>query len=351
MSSIAALQRSAGRRPSAAIVQGWLVVLCGMIAVMVLLGGATRLTGSGLSMVEWQPLTVLPPLDEAAWAAEFAKYRASPEYMLKNAGMSLDAFKGIFWLEYVHRLWGRLIGLAVVAPMAWFWWRGGLDRSLGLRMGGLFILGGAQGVLGWYMVQSGLSDRPEVSQYRLAAHLALAVVLYAALVWMALTHRRPGGHLAAEGRWALAVTGLAAVTIASGAFVAGLKAGLTYNTFPLMDGALVPAGLGLLDPWWRNLFDNVTTVQFQHRVLAVLTVGAALLLRLGLAGRLRTARQRAAADTVAMAAVVQLGLGISTLLLHVPTGLAVAHQGGALVLLTALLWFLAECRVGHANGR
>ncbi|MFA7430995.1 MAG: COX15/CtaA family protein [Rhodospirillaceae bacterium] len=351
MNTIAALETSGFRRSHDRAVQVWLVGLCVMVLIMVLLGGATRLTESGLSMVEWQPLTVLPPMGDAAWQAEFDKYRASPEFLHKNTFMTVAEFKGIFWLEYVHRLWGRLIGAAVLVPLLWFAARGALDWPFSVRMAGLFVLGGAQGVLGWYMVRSGLSDVPEVSQYRLAAHLGLAVVLYGALIWLALTHRQPGGHISREGAWVGGVAGLAFLTIVSGAFVAGLKAGLTYNTFPLMDGSLVPRGLGALDPWWRNLFENVTAVQFQHRVLAMTTIGAALLLRLLLARRLRSPRQRAAADAVVVAALVQGGLGVATLLLVVPLPLAVAHQGGALLVLTALLWLLAECRVGMAHGR
>lgn len=351
MSDIATLERTVARRPSPIVVERWLTLLCGMIFVMVLLGGATRLTESGLSMVEWQPLTVLPPMSEAAWQETFAKYQASPEYIHKNVGMTLAEFKGIFWLEYIHRLWGRLIGVAVIVPLLWFAVRGAIDRPFALRMGILFLLGGMQGALGWYMVQSGLADRPEVSPYRLAAHLGLAVLLYGVLVWMALTHRHPGGRLTPEGRRAAAFLGLVFVTILSGAFVAGLDAGLIYNTFPLMDGALIPRGLDMMTPWWRNLFENVTTVQFDHRVLAVTTVVAALILRLSLGGRLRTARQRAAADAVAVMALVQLGLGIATLLLVVPIPLAVAHQGGALLLLTLTLWLMSECRMGTAHGR
>lgn len=351
MTNLVAVERSTFRGSSTTAVQAWLVILCAMVFIMVLLGGATRLTDSGLSMVEWQPLTVLPPMNDAAWQAEFDKYQASPEFLHKNTHMTVAEFKGIFWLEYIHRLWGRLIGAVVLVPLLWFAARGALDRALTVRMAGLFVLGGAQGVLGWYMVRSGLNAVPEVSQYRLAAHLGLAVVLYGALVWTALTYRQPGGSLTCDGRRAGLLAGLAFVTIGSGAFVAGLDAGLTYNTFPLMDGSLVPRGLGALDPWWRNMFDNVTTVQFQHRVLAVTTVGAAVILRLFLIGRLRSARQRAAADFMVAAVLLQLGLGIGTLLLVVPVPLAVAHQGGALLVLTALVWLMAECRVGVSYGR
>lgn len=321
----------------------WLAVVCGMVFVMVLLGGATRLTESGLSMVEWQPFTVLPPLTEAQWQDTFTDYQDSPQYRLKNHGMTLAEFKGIFWLEYVHRLWGRAIGFVVLLPLLWFAVRGALSRPLAWRMGGLFVLGGLQGALGWFMVASGLVDRPEVSQYRLAAHLGLAVVLYGALVWTALTWRHPAGAPSITGRRALALAAMVFVTVISGAFVAGLDAGLVYNTFPLMDGRLVPTGLHMLSPWWANHFENVTMVQFQHRGLAVGTVIAALVLRWWLRDRLPSRRARLAADAMAAMALVQAGLGILTLLLAVPMPLGVAHQGGALLLLTLILWLVAEC--------
>lgn len=329
-------ERPAQRGPA---VRAWLALLCGMIVIMVMLGGATRLTGSGLSMTEWQPLTVLPPMTQEAWEQTFAGYRASPEYAHKNFGMTLDEFKGIFWLEFIHRNWGRLIGVLVALPLAWFAWRGAVDRSLAWRMGGLFILGGLQGALGWFMVQSGLQDRPEVSQYRLAAHLGLAILLYAALLWTTLTLADPARPLSGLGRRAVGFAGIAFLTMISGAFVAGLDAGLTYNTFPLMDGRLIPAGWGTLAPWWLNIFENVTAVQFNHRLLALVTLAAALVL----AWRSRRAAPRPAA-ALAGAALLQVGLGIATLLLVVPLPLAVAHQGGALLLLTCALWLAAATR-------
>lgn len=351
MTPSTAAARSVSRRPSVDAVRAWLVLLCAMVFVMVLLGGATRLTGSGLSMVEWQPLTVLPPLGEAAWQAEFAKYQASPEFQHKNTFMTLSGFKGIFWLEYIHRLWGRLIGVAVLLPLAWFALRGAVDRRLGLRMAGLFVLGGLQGALGWYMVRSGLAGHPEVSQYRLAAHLGLAVLLYGLLVWTALTFRSPPAGLDRTGRLAAGVAGMVVVTMISGAFVAGLDAGLTYNTFPLMDGAWVPRGLFVLEPVWRNHFENITLVQFQHRILAMATVVAVVLMRWMVDGHLRGGRQRLAANAVVAMAVLQMALGVATLVLVVPVPVAVAHQGGALMVLSAVLWLMAESRKGEAHGR
>lgn len=330
--------------PRGSAVRVWLILLCAMIVVMVLLGGATRLTGSGLSMTEWQPLTVLPPLSADAWNDSFAAYRASPEYAHKTFGMTLEEFKGIFWLEFIHRNWGRLIGLAVALPLAWFAWRGEIDRPLAWRMAGLFVLGGLQGALGWFMVKSGLQDRPEVSQYRLAAHLGLAVLLYAALLWTTLTLTSRGRPLSTVGRRALGLAGLVFLTMLSGAFVAGLDAGLVYNTFPLMDGRLVPQGWGLLAPWWLNLFENVTAVQFNHRLLGLTTVAASVALWLW-ARRLRLppAAQKGLIAII-FSSLLQLGLGLATLLLAVPTGLAVAHQGGALLLLSVALWVAAGTR-------
>jgi cytochrome c oxidase assembly protein subunit 15 len=301
---------------------------------MVLLGGATRLTDSGLSMVEWQPLTVLPPLDHAAWQDTFAKYQHSPQYRLRNTGMSLGAFQGIYWLEYIHRLWGRLIGVAVAVPLLIFALKGWVPRWLAWRMVGLFVLGGLQGALGWYMVASGLVDQPAVSAYRLAAHLGFAVLLYGALLLTALQasltrqpQARPIGR--SLKRACFAAAGLVFLTILSGAFVAGLDAGLTYNTFPLMDGEWIPSGWRETSPWWRNFFESITAVQFHHRLLALFT--ACMLLTLATwAGRHPVLRRLA----IALAVIVglQVLLGISTLLLVVPVGLAVAHQGGALIL-------------------
>ncbi len=338
-----AFERPAPRGPA---VRAWLAVLCGMIVIMVMLGGATRLTGSGLSMTEWQPLTILPPMTQDAWERAFAGYRASPEYAHKNFGMSLAEFKGIFWLEFIHRNWGRLIGAMVALPLVWFAARGAVDRPLAWRMAGLFVLGGLQGALGWFMVQSGLQDRPDVSQYRLAAHLGLAVLLYAALLWTTLTLRDPHRRLSRLGMRALAVGALVVVTMMSGAFVAGLDAGLTYNTFPLMDGRLIPNGWGTLSPWWLNPFENVTAAQFDHRVLALTTLAAALVL----AWRGRDATP-GPARAVAAAVVGQTALGIATLLLVVPVPLAVLHQGGALAVLTCVLWLAAASREGGTHAR
>jgi cytochrome c oxidase assembly protein subunit 15 len=327
---------------SARSVAVWLLCCCGMIFMMVVIGGITRLTLSGLSITEWQPVAgIVPPLSAAAWAAEFEKYRHIPQYKLLNAGMSLDEFKTIYLWEYVHRVWGRLIGFVYLLPFLYFLARRQILRRLVAPLAGIFTLGALQGALGWYMVESGLADRVEVSQYRLVAHLALALAIYAAILWTALGIVRgpspdpsPGWRRAAE-----AVLVLVALTILAGGFVAGTRAGLTYNTFPLMDGRLVPAGYAQLRPLWVNWFENIATIQFDHRALAVVTVSAVFLLwAAGLRSNLPISARKALHALLAVA-VLQAALGISTLLLVVPIPLAAAHQAGAVLLLTAAIVF------------
>lgn len=310
-----------------------------MIFAMVAIGGITRLTESGLSITEWRPVTgALPPLSEAQWRSEFAKYQQTLEYREINADMTLGEFRTIYWWEYVHRLWGRLIGAAFLLPLIWFVVRGHVRGRLAWRLAGIFVLGGLQGGLGWYMVQSGLADRVDVSPYRLAAHLGLAVVIYALMLWAALDllAARRGGPVML-GRLTRVFVALVFVTMVAGAFVAGLDAGMIYNSFPLMDGRLVPAGYGDLDPWWRNLFENPATTQFNHRLLGVATLLAAL----GVIAAAVRARPSPAARRWIYAlgafAFAQVGLGIATLLLAVPIALAAAHQAGAVALFTAAL--------------
>ncbi|MEO8557509.1 MAG: COX15/CtaA family protein [Rhodospirillales bacterium] len=318
----------------------WLFVVAGMIFVMTIIGALTRLTESGLSIVEWKPLTGwIPPLSLEAWHAEFAKYQQSPEYQLINKGMSLQQFQNIFWLEFIHRLLGRVIGLAFLLPMVWFLWKRYVPRVLMPHLFAMLILGGLQGVIGWLMVQSGLNDRPSVSQYRLAAHLAAALLIYVYIVWVALGLIESRERPARSGSgWASAFAIYVFVVMISGAFVAGLDAGLVHNTFPDMSGYFLPPGA--YDPTlgWRNHFENQTLVQFQHRNLAELAVLLALLLwwRLRRTPRL-THPIRMAANAVALMALLQLGLGISTLLLGVPVAIATLHQAGALILLTLSL--------------
>jgi cytochrome c oxidase assembly protein subunit 15 len=327
----------------------WLFTCCAMIFLMVVVGGITRLTLSGLSITEWNPVIgVVPPLSPDDWAAEFAKYKRVPEYQAAHYAISLAEFKNLYYWEYFHRLLGRLIGLAFAVPFAWFVVLGRIPRQLVLPLAGILLLGFVQGALGWYMVKSGLADRVEVSQYRLVAHLALALAIYSAILWIALGIVRGSPHplpQAREGRvgagWrrgAEAALALVAVTIAAGGFVAGTRAGLTYNTFPLMDGRLVPAGYDQLRPFYMNWFENIAAVQFDHRVLAMASFAAVL--SLWVAGlRLRLPkRARMALHILLATASLQVILGISTLLLVVPIPLAAAHQAGALLLLSATIF-------------
>ncbi len=324
----------------------WLFLCCALIFAMVVVGGVTRLTLSGLSITEWKPVVgVVPPLSEAQWAAEFARYKEIPEYRLIHYGMSLAQFKGIYFWEYAHRLLGRLIGVAFAAPLLWFWLRGRLPRRLAAPLAGILALGFAQGALGWYMVESGLAGRVEVSQYRLVAHLALALLIYGAILWTALGlvrfHPSPPFKGEREGAsWRRTAEGLVllvALTIAAGGFVAGTRAGLVYNTFPLMDGRLVPAGYARLHPFLLNWFENVAAVQFNHRLLAMATAAAVMLV--WIAGRRAALPRpaRLALHALLAAAALQAALGVSTLILVVPIPLAAAHQAGAVLLLTAAI--------------
>ena len=318
------------------IVAGWLLAVCGMIFVMVVLGGVTRLTFSGLSMVEWRPVTGwLPPLTHDAWQAAFEAYRQSPEYQKINVGMGLGEFQSIFWMEYLHRLWGRVIGVAYLLPFLFFLARGWLDRRLIARLAVGLVLGGFQGWLGWYMVKSGLVDEPDVSAYRLVAHLAAALAIYGYLFWVALGLLRPNRGWPRPG--AVIVIFLVGTTILAGGFVAGLDAGFAYNTFPTMDGHWLPPGLFAMEPAWLAAFEDIGTAQFNHRVLALITLVAVLLFWLRRRGRLSV-------NLLGGMAVLQVGLGIATLLLVVPVPLAAAHQAGAVVLLTLALWATHEIR-------
>jgi len=324
-------------------VAAWLFVCCGLIFLMVVVGGVTRLTLSGLSITEWRPVVgVVPPLSAADWAAEFAKYQQIPEYRLVHYGMTLDEFKSTYWWEYAHRLLGRLIGIAFAAPFFWFLLRARLPRRLVPPLCGILLLGFAQGGLGWYMVESGLADRVEVSQYRLVAHLALALAIYVAILWVALgivTGPARGDLGACWRRVGDAVLLLVAVTILAGGFVAGTRAGLVYNTFPLMDGRLVPEGYAQLHPIALNWFENVAAVQFDHRLLAVATA-VVILLVWAVGWRAALSRPvRAALHGLAAVTALQVALGITTLLLVVPVSLAAAHQAGAVLLLTAAIVF------------
>jgi len=321
----------------------WLLVCCSLVFAIVVVGGITRLTRSGLSIVEWQPIVgVLPPLDDTAWQEAFQKYRQTPEYRLVNPDMGLAGFKRIFWWEYLHRLLGRLIGLAFFVPLLWFALRGRIARALTWKFAGIFALGALQGAMGWTMVQSGLVDDPRVSQYRLAAHLGIAFLIYAAMLWIALdlfSPRAPRTNAAPEGlrRFAVALAVLIFLMVLSGGFVAGIRAGLAYNTFPLMNGHVVPPEIFAIEPWYLNFFSNMATVQFDHRLLAWLL--AFLVPWFWLRVRREAVPRRAglAADLLLATLALQIALGIATLLLAVPVPLAAAHQAGALLVFSAAL--------------
>ena len=350
MPELSLAARPARSAPGDRPIAGWLFVCCAMVFAMVVIGGVTRLTLSGLSIVEWYPIMgVIPPLSAADWQAQFELYKQTPQYLVLNQGMTLDAFKTIFWWEYVHRLWGRLIGVVFLLPFLYFLLRGRLAPRLVPRLALIFALGALQGAVGWFMVESGLVDRPLVSQYRLAAHLALALLIYAALLWLALDllfpherRRRAAGSRGGydRARW---LAGWIFLVAFSGAFVAGLHAGLIYNSFPLMDGRFIPDGLFGRTPLIANLFEDVTTVQFDHRLLALVTIALVVLFRLTLRGPLPP-RTRLAADLLLVMVVIQLTLGIATLVLVVPIPLAAAHQAGALMLFTLALWTAHELR-------
>ena len=331
----------------------WLFACCCLVFAMIVVGGVTRLTHSGLSITEWQPIVgTLPPLTDDAWQEAFAKYQATPEYRKVNAGMALVEFKGIFWWEYFHRLLGRLIGLAFFVPLVWFVARRRVPPGYAWKLAGIFVLGGLQGAMGWFLVQSGLVDDPRVSQVRLTAHLGLALVIFAAMAWVGMSlawpqraewAERATPAQASARRMAMAFVLLVFAMMLTGGFVAGIRAGFAYNTFPLMNGHLVPPEIMMLAPWWKNFFWNMATVQFDHRLLAWVIAFAvpALWLKLratdGLPGR-----ARAGSHLLLALVAMQIALGIATLLLVVPLHLAAAHQAGA------VLVFAAALNVAHA---
>jgi cytochrome c oxidase assembly protein subunit 15 len=357
-----ALASSSRRETSDHAIGLWLLACCAMIFLMGVIGGITRLTESGLSITQWQPVDgVLPPLGDAQWHDAFARYQAIPQYAAIHADMTLDQFKHIYLWEYIHRLWGRLIGFAFALPFVWFLIRGQISRRLIAPLAGLFVLGGLQGALGWWMVESGLETRIEVSQYRLAAHLAMAVVIYLAMLWVALglvsnnsspPRKRGSRDAALDSRLrgnderekhrallkgTLLVLLLVFITLVAGSFVAGTRAGYLDNTFPLMEGQFVPPDYWHLTPLWRNWFENLTSVQFDHRVLAETSLLAVALLWLASLRARLSAAQRWALHALCFFACLQVALGIATLLTVVWLPVAVAHQAGALCLLTAAL--------------
>jgi cytochrome c oxidase assembly protein subunit 15 len=326
-------------------VRVWLFAVAALVCVMVSIGGATRLTGSGLSITEWQPIMgAVPPLTDAAWQEAFNKYRQIPQYQHVNKGMSLSEFKFIYWWEWSHRFLARLVGVVFFVPFVFFLATGRIPRSLVPTLGVIFLLGGLQGFIGWYMVRSGLSGRVDVSQYRLALHLSLAVLILGAILWIAMGLRRPAGRRATEGlpgyRAATGIAGLVFLQIIAGAFVAGMKAGAGYNTWPLMDGRLIPDGLFALHPRWANLFENALTVQFNHRLLAYILFVAVAWQVWRVVQRTEHGSAQMSAMALLLAVVAQIGLGIWTLLARVPIELGLAHQAGAVAVFWIAMWHL-----------
>ena len=331
-------------------VAAWLLLCAAMVFAIVIVGGVTRLTRSGLSIVEWQPLVgAIPPLSQADWETLFAKYRTTPEFRLVNFDMTLEGFKRIFWWEYTHRLLGRLIGVVFLLPFVWFLLRRRLEQALAWKLAGVFALGALQGALGWYMVQSGLVDDPRVSHFRLTAHLGVALAIFAVMLWIALDLLPRASRVSERPALARAAAGIAAIVFVmalSGGMVAGLRAGSAYNTFPLMNGHFIPPEILMIEPWWKNFLYNIAAVQFVHR-----SIGWLLILLVpwfwwrALAAPLMS-RQRLACHFVLATLALQVTLGVATLMLAVPIGLAAAHQAGAVLLLAASLWAAHELRVG-----
>ncbi|KAA3628728.1 MAG: heme A synthase [Proteobacteria bacterium] len=327
----------------------WLLICCALVFAMVVLGGVTRLTGSGLSMVDWNPVKgIIPPLSQGDWERLFEQYRQFPEFRYVNQDMTLAGFKVIFLFEYAHRVLGRLIGLVFFVPLVWFWWRRRLSGAVKPHLVALFVLGGLQGLLGWFMVMSGLVDVPRVSQYRLTAHLCLAVAIYGYMLFVALELMR--GDLASFMRRARypsvfppVLLIVVFVIIASGGFVAGTHAGHIYNTFPDMNGQLIPDGLFAENPRWLNVFENPVTIQFDHRMLAYLlvvlvTANRVILARAGLQSLLP------AANLLLVLVLLQASIGIATLLHKVPPPLGAMHQAGALMVFSAAIWLFQRSR-------
>jgi cytochrome c oxidase assembly protein subunit 15 len=334
---------SAYQAPHDRAIRWWLISIAALIAIMVLVGGATRLTESGLSIVEWKPVTgALPPLNPEQWTQAFEAYKTIPQYRELNAGMNLAEFRTIFWWEWSHRLLGRVIGVAYLLPFLWFLWRGTLGAGLRRRLWLIFGLGALQGAVGWWMVASGLSQRVEVSHDRLATHLVLALLIFASIVWTLrrLAEKAPSAASSRLKITAVALLVLTFVQLYLGALVAGLRAGKIYNTWPDIDGGLIPSAARLFfeAPWWRNLFDNTLTVQFEHRMVAYALFAMAVL------HALDAVRSRAGTSAVngalwlAAVATLQATLGILTLLNQVPIGLALAHQAVAIAVLTLAVY-------------
>jgi len=347
-------QADGSARRNARAMALWLLGGAGLVWAMVAIGGATRLSGSGLSIMEWAPLSgVLPPLSEAEWQRLYALYRSVPQYALVNQGFGIEGFKEIFWLEWIHRQWGRLIGLAYAIGLAWFWLRGRIPAGYKLPLLGLLALGALQGGIGWYMVASGFqADRTAVSPYRLVIHLGLALVIFSALLWTALGLLRPVGDMPAEAGPVRRMVKIAVIALVgamlAGGFVAGIRAGFSYNTFPLMDGQWVPSGYLDLDPWWRNMTANIAAVQFNHRLLASVSALFAAGAVWAAWRRLPDGAARRAVLALGAAVAVQYALGVATLVYVVPLGLGTLHQAMAVLVLAAALVALHALRPAPA---
>ena len=332
-------------------VEFWLWLSAALVFVMIVVGGATRLTDSGLSITEWKPiLGAIPPLNEADWQAVFEKYKHIPEYHLVNKGMALADFKFIFWWEWSHRFLGRMIGLVFALPLAFFWWTGRIRAGLAPKLLGLLALGALQGAIGWYMVSSGLSERIDVSQYRLALHLSVAFAILSLIVWLALEERASRLSIPRE-EVALRVRRLAAILVALvfaqvalGAFVAGLKAGLVYNTWPSMNGQIVPSDYFVDGRGWLSVFESHAAAQFNHRMTAYALLIAALVQAWIVLADQKGSRVRGSVSLLAAAVLLQAVLGIWTLLAHVPLGLGLMHQGGAAIVMALAVWHLHATR-------
>ena len=342
--SLASPRRETAPPEHARALRIWLATLALLIVVMVMVGGATRLTGSGLSITEWQPIIgVVPPLSDADWDKAFATYQKIPQYTELKRGMSLDEFKTIFWWEWAHRFLGRLIGVLFSVPFLGFWLAGYIPRAYLPRLIGLFLLGGLQGAVGWYMVKSGLVDRTDVSQYRLAAHFGTALLILGYTLWLlfglgAEAREDHHGALLRAPIWvAGSILGLIFLQLLAGALVAGLEAGFGFNTWPLINGAFIPNGLGEASPWYLNPFENPLTVQFDHRMLGYVVVLATIAQAAWIALRRRDSELITSSFTVMCFALLQAALGVWTLLQRVPTPHGLAHQAGAIVLFAGTL--------------
>ncbi|MEF8768601.1 MAG: COX15/CtaA family protein [Candidatus Accumulibacter contiguus] len=328
-----------------------------MVFAILVVGGVTRLTHSGLSIVEWQPIVgIIPPLNPTEWDEAFEKYKKTPEYQQVNHQMKLEEFKSIFYWEYWHRVLGRLIGMVFLLPFLYFWLRGRIAPPLIPKLLGIFVLGGLQGAMGWYMVKSGLVDDPRVSHYRLTAHLSLAFLIFLSMFWVALgllTERsRVSRDVALQGlqRTGFWLTILVGYMVISGGFVAGIRAGKAYNSFPLMNGHVLPPESFLIDPWYLNFFNNMALVQFDHRLGAWLLAFLVPWFWWKIRNAAVSASARLAATLLLGGVFIQIALGIATLLLAVPVGLGAAHQGGAMVVLGLLLWLNHELRAARLPG-